>query len=109
VLLVRQTPKAYGTCRLVAGGEVAQRRVVIVEDVVTSGGQIQESARALRFFGAHTIRVVGVIDRDVGGRDTRMRDGLELVARFRMHELHAAVAHGVGREACNQLLRLSDH
>ena len=38
-LFVRKAPKDYGTCRLVEGGTGAHRRLVIVEDVVTSGGK----------------------------------------------------------------------
>jgi orotate phosphoribosyltransferase len=47
-LFVRKTAKTYGTCRLADGGEVAGRRVAVIEDVVTSGGQVIESCRELR-------------------------------------------------------------
>jgi orotate phosphoribosyltransferase len=40
-LFIRKMAKEYGTCNLTEGGSV-QRRLVIVEDVVTSGGQIIE-------------------------------------------------------------------
>jgi len=92
-LFVRKTPKDYGTCRLIEGGEVAHRCLVIVEDVVTSGGQILASARALRTLGAHIGRVVCVIDREAGGASALAAEGLELLALFRMEELQ-----GVARE-----------
>jgi orotate phosphoribosyltransferase len=88
-LFVRKTPKDYGTCRLVEGGEAAHRRLVVVEDVVTSGGQILVSARELRTLGAHIGRVVCVIDRDAGGTQALSVEGLELAALFRMSELRA--------------------
>jgi orotate phosphoribosyltransferase len=75
-LFVRKTPKDYGTCRLVEGGEVAHRRLAVVEDAVTSGGQILVSARELRTLGAHIVRVVCVIDREAGGHRPWLRRGL---------------------------------
>jgi orotate phosphoribosyltransferase len=86
---VRKTAKDYGTCRLVEGGEVAQRRLVVVEDVVTSGGQILMSTRALRTLGAHIGQVVCVIDRETGGSEALAAEGLALAAVFRMAELSA--------------------
>ena len=94
-LFVRKTPKDYGTCRLVEGGEVAHRRLVVVEDVVTSGGQILVSARELRTLGAHIVRVVCVIDREAGGAEALAAAGLELAALFRMSELSALVRQTV--------------
>ncbi len=44
VFFVRKSAKTYGTCRLAEGGEISGRKLVLVEDLVTSGGQILESA-----------------------------------------------------------------
>ena len=46
-LFVRKQAKRYGTCKLVEGGAIADRKLAIIEDVVQSGGQIRESAQAL--------------------------------------------------------------
>src|SRR5262245_31231324 len=43
VLFVRKAAKDYGTRRLVEGGDVRGRRVAVIEDVVTSGGQLLQS------------------------------------------------------------------
>jgi orotate phosphoribosyltransferase len=94
-LFVRKTPKTYGTGRLVEGGEVAHRRLVVVEDVVTSGGQILVSARELRTLGAHIVRVVCVIDRDAGGAEALAAEGFGLAALFRMGELRALASETV--------------
>jgi orotate phosphoribosyltransferase len=53
---VRKQAKPYGTCRLAEGAEVAGRRVLVVEDVVTSGGQIVLSTADLRGLGAQVGR-----------------------------------------------------
>jgi orotate phosphoribosyltransferase len=58
VLFVRKQAKTYGTCRLAEGGDVSRRSLVVIEDVVTSGGQVIESAQALRERGAKVLTVV---------------------------------------------------
>jgi orotate phosphoribosyltransferase len=86
-LFVRKKAKEYGTCRFAEGGEVKDRRLLIVEDVVTSGGQIIESVRALRGEGAIISDVVCVIDRQAGGRENLEKEGLSLVSLFSKSEL----------------------
>jgi orotate phosphoribosyltransferase len=86
-LFVRKQAKTYGTCRLAEGGEVAGRRLVIVEDVVTSGGQVIESCRALREQGAQIATVLCVIDREACGAESLAGEGLELRSLFRMSQL----------------------
>src|SRR5439155_15763673 len=51
-LFVRKQAKSYGTCQLAEGGKVDGKRVVVVEDVVTSGGQVIASSADLRDLGA---------------------------------------------------------
>jgi orotate phosphoribosyltransferase len=87
---VRKEAKTYGTCRLAEGGEVEGERLLIVEDVVTSGGAVLDAARELRVRGAHCERVVCVIDRESGGVDNLAAEGLVLDALFTMTELNRA-------------------
>ena len=89
-LFVRKEAKAYGTCRLAEGGEVAGRLLVVVEDVVTSGGQVIESCAELRERGAEIVCVVCVIDREAGGVEKLREHDLELRAAFTMSALNAA-------------------
>lgn len=88
-LFVRKTPKEYGTCKFVEGGEVDKHKLVLVEDIVTSGGQVIMSANALRESGAEIIRVLCVIDREEGGKENLAAEGLELHSLFTMKELKA--------------------
>lgn len=89
-LFVRKAAKEYGTCRLAEGGEVEGRRLAVVEDVVTSGGQVVESCGALRERGAEIAGVLCVIDRESGGAQALAKEGLELRALFTMSELRSA-------------------
>jgi orotate phosphoribosyltransferase len=88
-LFVRKEAKTYGTCKLAEGGDIDGRNLVVVEDVVTSGGQILMSAKDLRSLGARVSVVLCVIDRESGGPENLAREGLELRPLYRMSELQA--------------------
>jgi orotate phosphoribosyltransferase len=68
VAFVRKEPKAYGTAKLAEGAAIADRRVLVVEDVITTGGQVAASTRQLRSRGAHVDAALCVIDRSHGVR-----------------------------------------
>lgn len=91
-VFVRKTAKTYGTCRLAEGGEVAGRRIAVIEDVVTSGGQVIESCRELRDRAADIAAVLCVIDREAGGRENLAAEGFDLRALFTMSQLRESRA-----------------
>lgn len=88
---VRKAAKPYGTCQLAEGGEIAGYRVVLIEDVVTSGGQIIESTQALRSLGACITHALCVIDRELGGVERLAEIGVTFLPLFRVSELRAAM------------------
>ncbi len=90
VLFVRKKAKDYGTCKIAEGGLVQGRKLLVVEDVVTSGGAILDAAKALRAEGALLARVVCVIDRESGGAANLAKVELELKPLFTMSQLKAA-------------------
>jgi orotate phosphoribosyltransferase len=89
-LFVRKEAKSYGTCRLAEGGDVDGRRLAVVEDVVTSGGQVVASCGDLRDRGAIVDHAVCVIDRESGGSKDLADIDVELRALFTMSELERA-------------------
>ena len=89
-VFVRKKQKEYGTCKLAEGGEVRGRRLVVVEDVVTSGGQILESVEQLLTLGATVTDILCVIDRESGGKQNLAARGLTLRPLFLMSELKEA-------------------
>jgi orotate phosphoribosyltransferase len=90
-LFVRKQAKTYGTRKLAEGAPVEGTRIVVIEDVVTSGGQVVESCQQLRDGGAHVEGVLCVIDRGTGGSENLARAGLGLRSLSTMDELqHAA-------------------
>jgi len=89
---VRKAAKDYGTCQLAEGAAVDGRQVVVVEDVVTSGGQVISSCGALRERGAEIADVLCVVDREAGGEARLLEAGLVLRPLFRASALRAAAA-----------------
>lgn len=91
VLFVRKEAKEYGTCKLAEGGEIDNQELLIVEDVVTSGGAIIDAVNELRARGAIVNNVVCVIDREGSGRDNLEKLGLKFSPLFTKSELEKAV------------------
>lgn len=90
VAFVRKQAKAYGTARLAEGAPVGGRRLLVVEDVVTSGGQVVASAGQLRRLGAVVDHALCVVDRQEGGAQALAAEGVALVSLFRREELDGA-------------------
>jgi orotate phosphoribosyltransferase len=90
VCFVRKEAKTYGTCQLAEGAPTEGRRLTVVEDVVTSGGQVVASCGELRDRGAVVETALCVIDREAGGRAALAALGVELRPLFRMSELAPA-------------------
>jgi orotate phosphoribosyltransferase len=87
VVFVRKQAKDYGTEKLAEGPEVAGKKLCIVEDVVTTGGQIILSAKDLRNLNANVENVLCVIDRQLGGKDNLKKHGLNLISLFTAKDL----------------------
>lgn len=60
---VRKKEKDYGTMKICEGGEVKGKNLCLIEDVITTGGQVIESAKELRALGAIVSNVLCVIFR----------------------------------------------
>ena len=87
VVFVRKQAKKYGTAQLAEGAEVKGRRVAVIEDVLTTGGQVLESVAALRTLGASISDVICVIDREAGANEALSVAQLTLHSLFRYQDL----------------------
>lgn len=86
VAFVRKARKSYGTCLIAEGAAVRGRRVCIVEDVITTGGAVIDSANELREEGALLDVVLSVIFRGEG-RDKLAEAGLRRVSLLSLEDL----------------------
>ena len=66
---VRKEPKAHGTGKRVEGCFAAGMRVVVMEDVVTTGGSALRAIEAVEAEGGEVIAVLSLVDREEGGRE----------------------------------------
>jgi orotate phosphoribosyltransferase len=90
VCFVRKEAKKYGTAKLAEGAEISGKRVLIIEDVITTGGQVILSAKDLREAGAVISQVLAVLDREQNGTEKLAAEGLQLRAAFTMAEIKEA-------------------
>ena len=81
---VRKKAKEYGTCKLAEGADVSNKRICVIEDVITTGGQVIESVRELRKLGAIIDTVLCVILRDEKAVDVLAKEGLTVIPAFTM-------------------------
>src|SRR3954469_7283231 len=81
-LYVRKEAKDHGTKKLVEGDKSVSpgTRVVLLEDVVTTGGSSLKAVEKLRAAGANVVGIVALVDRLEGGADAIREAGFPLVA-----------------------------
>jgi orotate phosphoribosyltransferase len=81
-VIVRKGEKDYGTRRLLEGKAEQGQRVVVVEDIVTSGGAALQAVRVLRGAGLDVRGVLCVVDREQGGSAAFADEGVALDSLF---------------------------
>jgi orotate phosphoribosyltransferase len=84
---VRKAAKTHGTGRRIEGCFEPGARVIVVEDVITTGGSALEAVGAVRAEGGRVVGVLAVVDREEGGREVLAHDGIDVRALFRVAEL----------------------
>jgi orotate phosphoribosyltransferase len=89
--IIRKEPKGHGTERWIEGLKniVPGSPVVVVEDVLTTGGTLLEGVRHAREAGFQVNRVYTLIDRQEGGREAIEAESLVLDSLFTRDELLA--------------------
>jgi len=84
---VRKEAKAHGTGRLVEGPVAEGNVVVIIEDVVTTGGSAARAVEAVRHMGAVPLGILALVDREEGGRERLEALGLRVHAMTTASEI----------------------
>lgn len=87
MLIKRKERKKYGTKKLVEGSQVAGDKVVLIEDVVSSGASLLETIEDL---GQEQLDIAGmliVIDREQGGTDLLKAEGYNVKSLFTVNQL----------------------
>jgi orotate phosphoribosyltransferase len=84
---VRKESKSHGTGRAIEGNFAAGTAVVIVEDVITTGGSARKAIEAVETAGGRVLGVLAVVDRGQGGRATLEGEGREVAALIDVGEV----------------------
>jgi len=86
---VRKEAKTYGTCNLIEGGVEKGNSLVVIEDVITTAGQVCTSVAQIRDEGYNVEHVIAVIDRQSGGREKIEAIGCTFAPVFTLAELES--------------------
>lgn len=84
---VREEPKSHGTKKLIEGQLPENARVVIVDDVVTSGGSVLKAVEAAEERGAEVVLILSIVDRNAGATELFASKGYEYKAIFKKEEV----------------------
>jgi orotate phosphoribosyltransferase len=84
---VRKEAKDHGTERLIEGNFKSGDPVVVVEDVITSGGSALKALAAVEGAGGTVLGVLAVVDREEGGRARLEADGRRVVTLITASDL----------------------
>jgi orotate phosphoribosyltransferase len=85
--LVRKEAKEHGTGKRIEGPFRAGDRVVLVEDVATTGGSVAEAAEAVRGAGGEVVMILTVVDRLQGAEANLAAKGLKLGSLLTSNDL----------------------
>jgi orotate phosphoribosyltransferase len=86
-IFIRNQKKEYGTSNQLEGKLSTSDRVVIVEDIATTGGQVLEAAKTIQGLGATVELIIAVIDRCEGARENIESAGFVFDSLFTAQDL----------------------
>ncbi|NEQ76719.1 MAG: orotate phosphoribosyltransferase [Okeania sp. SIO2C9] len=87
-LIIRKEAKGHGTMAYIEGPSLeANARVVVLEDVVTTGSSAMLAVNRLREANYQVDRVFALVDREQGGRELYQKEGLQFESIFTISEL----------------------
>jgi orotate phosphoribosyltransferase len=87
---IRKEAKEYGTCKYAEGADLKGKKLVLVEDIVSSGGAIADATAKLRADGVPVSVTLCVIDRESGGKEMLEGIGIELRSLYTFSEIEGA-------------------
>ena len=89
---VRKEAKAHGASRLIEGPFQSGDRVVVIEDVITTGGSALKAIDSVRAAGGSVLGVLAVVEREEGGREVLASAGITVTALASAADIVARMA-----------------
>lgn len=90
-VMVRKERKDHGTAKMIEGELIAGEDVCFIEDVTTTAGTLIKGIETVRQAGGKVSRVLVIVDREEGARESLAAIGVELVPMVRVSELLGGV------------------
>lgn len=90
MLMRRKEAKNYGTKKMIEGIFAPGQNCVIIEDVITTGSSVIETADLLKSQGLTVTDIVVLIDRQQGGQENLAKQGYRVHAVYTLEQLKAA-------------------
>ena len=78
MLMIRKEKKDYGTSELIEGDLKEGDKVIVLEDVTTTGGSLIKAVKAVSENGGLVKKAFVIVDRDEGAIDNLKKEGIEL-------------------------------
>ena len=85
--IVRKETKKHGTQQMIEGADIQGKKVVLVEDVVTTGGSLVKAIDAVRAANADIIDIICLVDREQGGKEAFQQLGVPYNPLFYISEI----------------------
>jgi len=85
-LIVRKEPKSHGTQMWVEGNLKGVSRVVVIEDVITTGKSALLAVKRMSELGLEVVMVAAIIDREEGGRESIINAGVDVISIFKRQD-----------------------
>ena len=86
-VIIRKTKRTHGTSKQIEGGNVKDKKILIIEDVTTSGGSVIETIKILKKQNAILDKVIVVVDRENGANKKIENLNLKLIPLLSISEI----------------------
>lgn len=87
LFIVRKEAKGHGMKQMVEGADIEGKKVVLVEDVVTTGGSLFKAVDVVKSLGCEILDVICIVDREQGGGEAFAQAGIPYSPIFTISEL----------------------
>ncbi|KUO80141.1 MAG: orotate phosphoribosyltransferase [Vulcanisaeta sp. JCHS_4] len=111
LVYVKKETKEHGTSRLVEGDLKPGVKIIVIDDVITTGGSIVRAIRILRGQGGSVVAAAAFVDREQGGLEVIRREGVDAVALLSITSIlnillnAGAISRGLYEEVINYLVK----
>jgi orotate phosphoribosyltransferase len=85
--LIRKEPKGHGTNQYIEGDVAKGAKVVIVEDVITTGASVLKAVKIAQDYGLKVLKVFTLLDREEEGTEMIRSQGFDVEPVFRIGEV----------------------